>query len=124
MKLSINISEVAPIFAHAGWRLEHVKLGQTSWAAATRVFPSAGGARTAVVYLEPTGNGGIRLHGTYVSAGEDVLAAHSDMLQAEEISGLPERLSSYLEEATHRIEQSWGRRILRLRQGGEIEVNC
>ena len=114
MELPIDISEVAPIFMQAGWRLEHEKLGKTSWAAATKVFQSAGGARTAVLYLEPTGKGGLRLHGTYVSAGEDVLATHSETIQAKDLSSLPERLSSYLEEATRRIEKSWGRRILRL----------
>lgn len=123
MELPIDISEAARILAQADWRLENEKLGPTNWAAATKVFQSAGGARTGVLYLEPTGEGGLRLRGTYVSAGEDVLATHSDTLRAEELSSLPERLSSYLEEATRRIEQSWGRRILRLRQGCEIEVN-
>lgn len=108
----IDVSKVAPIFAKQGWSVERLRLGNTRWAAASKQFDSAGGARTAIVYLQ-TQEDGLYLHGTYESAGEDVLAGHLRLLAPQQVSALDAILPAYLEETERRIEASWGRRMLR-----------
>lgn len=106
------VSKVAPTFAKQGWSFERLRLGNTRWAAASKQFDSAGGARTAIVYLQ-TQEDGLYLHGTYESAGEDVLAGHLRLLAPQQVSALDAILPAYLEETERRIEASWGRRMLR-----------
>ena len=113
MDKQINVSKVAQIFAKEGWSFERLRLGETRWASATKQFDSAGGARTAILYLQKTQEGGLYLHGTYVSAGEDVLAGHLRLLSPKQVSAFDAILSAYLQDAERRINQSWGRRTLR-----------
>lgn len=115
MEMQHDFSTIESLVVQEGWSFDRLRLGQVSWATASKRFESAGGARTAVLYLRPTAEGALSVHGTYESAGEDVLAGHLRLISVKEANKVVPILAGYLQEATRRIENSWGRRVLRLR---------
>lgn len=108
------VSKIHQVFMNAGWDFSRVRLGKIRWMTASKRFESAGGGRTAVLYLRQTEDGGIYVHGTYESAGEDVLSGLVRFVPAERLNRLVAILKTYLEDATRRIDNSWGRRVRRI----------
>src|SRR5690606_17600967 len=84
MEMQHDFSTIESLVVQEGWSFDRLRLGQVSWATASKRFESAGGARTAVLYLRPTAEGALSVHGTYESAGEDVLAGHLRLISVKE----------------------------------------
>jgi len=115
MEIERELPTIAHSFEQEAWEFSRLRLGNVRWLTASKQFESAGGARTAVLYMRRTEEGGLCVSGTYESAGEDVLAGHLLVLSAEKAGEVTSLLPAYLQEVTRRIENSWGRRVLRAR---------
>lgn len=113
MEMQIDSSSLEELFQQQGWSFSRLRLGETRWMSANKQFDSAGGARPGIIYLRAIEAGGMSIRGTYESAGEDVLAAHIQLVPADQLGKITAIAQQYLEEAHRLIENSWGRRVLR-----------